>query len=142
MHVQAVKPVAAEGGDQAGMNVQNPMVVGVNHVFRQNGEEPCQHHQLNGVLLQQGQQPLPVQGRVFALFLSQDAAFNAGGLRPLKGIGLGSGGNHQGKVHVRQLPGGLGIDDGLQIGASAGYQHGHVYHSTTPFSPATISPSR
>ena len=44
MDVESVKALAAEGGDEGGVDVQNGIGVGVDQLRRQDVHKPCQHH--------------------------------------------------------------------------------------------------
>ena len=56
------------------------------------------------------------------LALAQHGAGNPGLFGPHQGIGIGAAGHHQAALRVGQFPRSLCIQDGLQIGSSAGYQ--------------------
>ena len=46
MHPQAIEAVAAETGDEARMHIEDAVVIGTDHILRQDGQEARQHHQM------------------------------------------------------------------------------------------------
>ena len=63
VHAQPVVPLAAEGGDQAGVHVQYAALIGADHARVQNEHEARQHHHIDAVGAQQRNQPLAVARR-------------------------------------------------------------------------------
>ena len=145
MDVESVKALAAEGGDEGGVDVQNGIGVGVDQLRRQDVHKPCQHHQANVQLLELlgqrhghglvGRKILPVD----------DIAGDARLFCPFQGEGVWGGGDDGGDLAVRNLAPSLGVDERLQIGAAAGDQHCDAHHyscTSTPSSPLTTEPIR
>ena len=140
--VEAIAARSGEGGNQGGVDVQNGVGEGLDHLLGEDGHKPGQHHQLDvqlTELVHQGHGHSPVGGIVLP---GEDIAGDARLFGPLQGIGLGGGGNHGGDGAVYDLAPALGIDEGLKIGPAAGDQHGDALHhtSSTPSAPATTSP--
>ena len=87
VHMESIEAIAAEGRNQARMDVQNPVVIRMDDVLRQNRQEARQHNDINRVFTQQGQQTLAVILRCFALLLAQDGMGDSGGFRAGERIG-------------------------------------------------------
>ena len=87
MHMEPIEAVAAEGRNQARMDVQNPMVIRADDVLRQNRQEARQHDDVNRVFAQQRQQTLAVISRCFAFLLAQDGVGDSGVFRAGERIG-------------------------------------------------------
>ena len=144
MHFQAVEPLTAEGGDQGRMNVQDPFVPSAGELRGENGQEPGQHNQPDPVFRKRFFQrllpALPVRESLFF----QGQVRDAGLLGPHQGIGGRLGREHQGNVRIRDFPAGGGVQDGLQIGAAAGNQHGcgNLIHTHLTRSGSCPSPFR
>ena len=87
MHMESIEAVAAEGRNQARMDVQNPVVIRMDDVLRQNRQEARQHNDINRVFTQQCQQTLAVILPRFALLLAQDGMGDSGVFRAGERIG-------------------------------------------------------
>ena len=141
MHPETIEAFPAEGGNQAGMDVQNPLGVAGGELLGENGHKACQNDDLNAMLGQNFLEPF-LKGCLRAAFLFQD---NGGGnpclFRPFQGIGPGVIGYHQGNFAALQHLA-LGIDQGLEIGAAAGDKNRNSgFHWRTTFSsPLTMTP--
>ena len=87
VHMEPIEAVAAEGRNQARMDVEDAMVIRADDVLRQNRQEARQHNDINRVFTQQGQQTLAVILRRLALLLAQDGMGDSGGFRAGERIG-------------------------------------------------------
>ena len=141
MHPQAVVPRPAEGGDQAGVDVQNPVWIGRQHPGPDHGQIPCQHHALGPEGRQPGRQGLVEGVGAVIVFPAHHRRGHTGLLGPLQGIGPRAGGDHPAEFGRGQPARRLGVQQGLQVRAPAAHQHGHLHTSATSFSPFTTSPS-
>ena len=47
MDLQPIKPIAAKRGDQAGMDIDDPILKRIDHRLLQHHQESGQHHQIN-----------------------------------------------------------------------------------------------
>ena len=140
--MKSIAPRSGEGGDQGGVDVQNGVGEGPDHLLGEDGHKSGQHHQLDVQLVQlvhQGHGHGPVGGVIPPVYhIAGDARL----FGPLQGVSVGGGGDHGGDGAVYDLAPALGIDEGLKIGPAAGDQHGDALHhtSSTPSAPATTSP--
>ena len=87
VHMESIEAVAAEGRNQARMDVEDAMVIRADDVLRQNRQEARQHNDINRVFTQQGQQTLAVISRCFAFLLAQDGVGDSGIFRAGERIG-------------------------------------------------------
>ena len=138
MDPQSIEALSAEGGNQGGMDIQNRFSKCADKLRGQNSQKARQYRHINPVLGQQ------------LLYLGLEARLPAHGNRTghPRRLGAGNGpdagpvGNDQTDLAAFQLSAGLGVQQGLEVGAAAGDQHGdgRLQHSVT-FSPLwTISP--
>ena len=103
------------------MHVQNTVPVGLNDAGAEHAQKARQHHHINAVLLQNPHQ-CGVKGfAVRVVPAAHHGAFHPGGCGPLQRVNAGLAGNHQRDFAVGVLPTGLGVQNGLQIGAAAGH---------------------
>ena len=100
--LQTVHPLAAEGGDQRGMHIQDAGGPAGGKVRTEDGEEACQNDEVDLMRRQQvGQGRL--KGRLTAAALGGDRlGGNAGVGRPGQGVGSFIGGDHQRDLSVGQ----------------------------------------
>ena len=125
------------------MDVQDRVGVGRHDLPGEDVEEAGQHHQihLEGLeLVNDG----PGHGSVVREGLpGEDEAGDPRLRRPLQGVGPLLGGEDRHDLAAPQLSGLLGVDQGLEVGAAAGDQHGDAlaaHTSSTPASPLTTEP--
>ena len=86
-------------------------------------------------------QKCPVKGLTIRKILRRDAdGINSVLLRPGQRICILIVADDTYDFRIGQAAAANGIDNSLQIGASAGYTHQNSQHNTTPFSPASTSP--
>ena len=122
------------------MDVQDAVRPPADEVRRQDGQEAGQDDHVHIAGLQ-----LPGEGglkvRLTDALLEDADAGDAVVLRPLQGVGAGVVGHHQDDLPVGDVPGLLGQQQMLQVGAAAGDQDGNAaQHMATLSSPVTISP--
>ena len=140
MDVEPIVALAPKGGQQGRVHVDDAVAEGLHKVVPGNGEEPGQHHQIHLALLQGVDEGLAVGVHVGVIFPAQGDGLDAGLFRPLQGVGVRPAGDDHPQLAVFDLPGGLGVDELLQVGAPAGHQHADVQHRMTPSLPSTTSP--
>ena len=134
--LEAVEALAAEGGDQRRMDVDDPVGPLFRKVRREDLQKSRQDNHVNLRALQRGgESGLKIRTR-------QRHRRDTGLFGPLQGVGAVAVGDHQGDFPVGDAPGGLGVQQSLEIGAAAGDQHGdlRLYHRTTFSADSTISP--
>ena len=138
---QAVHTGPAERRDEGGVDVQDAARIGRDDAGAQHGQKARQHHQVDVVLLEHGQQG---GVKVFAggiILAADNNALHASFGSPLQRIDTGLGGHHQFDLAVGVLTPGFAVQQGLQVGAAAGDEHCNVQHSSTP-SPSAMTPRR
>ena len=141
MHLQAVIPHAAEGGDQGRMDIHDPIGKFRHHLRRDPHQESRQHHQIRrqptdlcGESLVEG---LPVR----IAFGGDDDSRNAAGCRPLQRFCPGIVADDGNDLPVGDPALLHGIQDCLEIRAPSGHAHYDLQHMSTPFSPALQEPT-
>ena len=142
MDPQPIESLPAEGGDQGGVDVDDPVRPPPDEVRGQNGQEPGQNDQVHLILRQLSRQRRLEPGGA-QLLPGHGKGGDAPAPGPLQGKGVRIAGEDQHNLPVGEGPCRLGVEQRLQIGAAAGDQHGDaglVQHSTTRSSPGTISP--
>ena len=143
VNVEAIVALAPEGGKQGGVHVQDAAGIVPHEILGQDAHEPRQNDELHAVFFQQPQDFL-LKGFLGAALPLGHMAGNVRVFRPFQGVGVGAGCNNGHELHMGQPARRFRIDQGLQIGAAAGHQHGgarRTHAITTPSSPLTISPS-
>ena len=139
---QAVIALAAEGGDQGGVDVDDALIPSCGEVRAEDAHKARQDDHLYPGLFQ-----FPADGS-FKRFLGSAVlpayrdGFYARLLRPLQGIGPGIAGENKDDFPVFQLSLRLGVQQGLKIGASAGHKHSNFrfQHICTLSSLSTMLP--
>ena len=121
MHPQPVEAGSAKAGNEAGVNVQNTVPVRLNDAGAKHAQKARQHHHINVVFLQNPHQRGVKGFAVRVVLAAHHGAFHPGSRRPLQRVNAGLAGDHQRDFAVGILPAGLGVQDGLQIGATAGH---------------------
>ena len=134
VYPQSVEALAAEAGDQTGMDIEDPLGVGGGEILRKDGHKTGQNDHFDAVVGQHFLQ-LFFKSRLGAAFLFQHRfGGDAGLLCPFQGIGTGGIGYHQSDLTGMQHTS-LGIDQCLQVGAAAGDQNRDFgFHSRITFS--------
>ena len=134
MHAQAVIALAAEGGNQRGMHVDDALGKAAEKVFAQDGQKSRQHHRVDAVAREQGKR-FPLEGGAPA---GQREGVDARGPGALERIGVLAVGQHQHDVGV----GHVRVQQRLQVGAAPRNEHGDAgfQHSATPSSPGSTRP--
>lgn len=139
MDAKSIEALAAEGGDQSGVDVHNGVGVGLHQLFGEDDHAACQNHQCGVQRLhffhqRQGHGAVGVE-----VFPGQHVAGNPRLSRPLQGVSALLGGDHGGNFSAAQLAPLLSIDQRLQIGAAAGDQNCDFgRHSRITFSPSFL----
>ena len=142
MDLQPVIPLPTEGGDQGGMDVDDPVRPATDEVRGQDGQEPGQHDQIHPVLRQRLHQRR-LKRLLPQLLPGQGNGRHAAALCPLQSVGFGIAGEDQHDLPVGQGACFLSVQQRLQVGAAAGDQHsdtGLVQHRITRSSPEITSP--
>ena len=123
------------------MDVQDAAGIRRNDAGAQHGQKACQHHQVDLMRFQDGQQG-GVKSLAVGIVLAADhRALHACLGGPLQRVDAGLGGHHQFDLSVGVLAPGFAVQQGLQVGAAAGDEHCNVQHSSTP-SPSAMTPRR
>ena len=141
MHPQAIHALAAEGGDQGRMDIQDAPRPLLCKFCAEDDRKACEENEVDLLLAQQHgklvfKRLLPTGGR-------EHARRNTRVFRPRERIGPRAGRNDQHDLAVRHFSVTLRVEQRLQIRAAAGDQHGDAggcQHSSTFSSPNTISP--
>ena len=142
MYPQAVVALAAEGGDQRGVDIDDALFPPCGKVRAEDAHKARKDDHLYPGIFQ-----LPADGR-FKLRLGS-AVLPAYGdradarlLRPLQGIGPGIAGEDKNNLTVLQLSLRLGVQQSLEIGAAAGHKHSNFcfQHICTLSSLSTMLP--
>ena len=113
MDMEAVGPLAAEGGDQGGVDVDDGVGVDLKQFPGDDGHKARHHHQVDGQLLQFAHQSLGHGLTGGIIPAGQHIAGDAGFFGPLQGVGLRRGGDDGGNCSVDNLSPALGVDEGL-----------------------------
>ena len=134
MHPQTVETLAAEGGDQGGVDVQDALGISGGEILGEDGHEARQNDDLNAVGGEDFLQ-LFFKSRLGAALLFQNhGGVDTGLFSPLQSVGIGVVGNHQHDLAAVEH-GALGVDQCLQVGAAAGDQNCDFgFHSRITFS--------
>ena len=142
MDMESIAALAAEGRDQRGMNIEYRVGICLYQLICDNDHKSGHHHQADIQLpegIHQCHSHLPCGTEVLP---GDGDTGNPRLLGTLQGIGVRIGGNHGGNLTVWNLTAPFRINQRLQIGAAAGDKNRDIYHSSTPFSPATHLPMR
>ena len=131
--MKAIAARPSERGDQGGVDIEDGVGEGTDHFTGEDDHEAGQDHQINvkdPQLLYQGGGHSLAGGKLLpGYYIAGDPCLRS----PLQGVGARVGGDDGGDLTVDQLAPGLGIDEGLKIGAAARDQYGDTFgHSEPP----------
>ena len=139
MDAKSIEALAAEGGDQGGVDVHNGVGVGLHQFFGEDDHAARQNHQVDIQRFQFFHQRQSHGAVGVKVFPGQHVAGNPRLSRPLQGVSALLGGDHGGDFAAPQLAPLPGIDQRLQVGAAAGDQNRNFCrHSRITFSPSFL----
>ena len=136
MDVESVKALAAEGRNEGGVDVDDAIGESLIDLLVDDGQEPCQHHEVDargGHLVGQG---LGIGGDAIVVLPRQHAALDARVGGSLQGVHTGLGGDDEGDLPCSQLAPLFGVDESLEVGAAARNEDGDLLcfcHITPPW---------
>ena len=140
--MQAIEALAAEGGDQRRVDVEDALGPLGRERLAQDAHKAGEDDHLRAALAQRPAQRI-LEGLLTAAGAPlDDDALYARARRALEGIGLGIARRDEDDLTARDLSGRLRVEQRLQVRSAAGDEHGDpcFQHRTTFSSPSVISP--
>ncbi len=115
MDTQAIVSCATKGGNQAWVDVDDAIFIGIGDAFVQNDQKPCKHHQINLVAFEERNELFAIHSRGHVLCFWQNSGGNILLLGSCEGVSVFLIAHHQGKLTTRDLTCLACIEQRLQV---------------------------